>query len=40
VAVADALPEVIRHADFVLTKNGGHGAVRELCDLIIRRSEV
>jgi YrbI family 3-deoxy-D-manno-octulosonate 8-phosphate phosphatase len=40
VAVADALPEVIRHADFVLTKNGGYGAVRELCDLIIKRNEV
>jgi YrbI family 3-deoxy-D-manno-octulosonate 8-phosphate phosphatase len=40
VAVADALPEVIRHADFVLTKKGGHGAVRELCDLIISRNEV
>jgi YrbI family 3-deoxy-D-manno-octulosonate 8-phosphate phosphatase len=40
VAVADAVPEVIRHADFVLTKNGGHGAVRELCDLIIKRNEV
>ena len=40
VAVADALPEVIRHADFVLAQRGGHGAVRELCDLIIRRNEV
>jgi YrbI family 3-deoxy-D-manno-octulosonate 8-phosphate phosphatase len=40
VVVADALPEVIRHADFVLTKNGGHGAVRELCDLILKRKEV
>jgi N-acylneuraminate cytidylyltransferase len=40
VAVADAMPEVIRHADFVLTNKGGHGAVRELCDLIIKRSEV
>jgi len=37
VAVVDALPEVIRHADFVLTRRGGHGAVRELCDLIIKR---
>jgi N-acylneuraminate cytidylyltransferase len=40
VAVADAMPEVIRHADFVLTNKGGHGAVREFCDLIIKRSEV
>jgi N-acylneuraminate cytidylyltransferase len=36
VAVADALPEVIRAADFVLSKRGGHGAVRELCDLILK----
>jgi N-acylneuraminate cytidylyltransferase len=40
VAVADGMPEVVRHADFVLTNKGGHGAVRELCDLIIKRSEV
>jgi YrbI family 3-deoxy-D-manno-octulosonate 8-phosphate phosphatase len=39
VAVADALPEVLRGADFVLTRNGGHGAVRELCDLILNRRE-
>jgi N-acylneuraminate cytidylyltransferase len=37
VAVADAYPEVIRAADHVLTKNGGHGAVRELCELILNR---
>lgn len=36
VAVADACPEVIRAADHVLTKNGGHGAVRELCELILK----
>ncbi len=35
VAVADALPEVARQADFVLSKKGGHGAVRELCDLVL-----
>ncbi len=39
VAVADALPEVLRAADFVLTKNGGYGAVRELCDLILRQKD-
>jgi len=38
VAVADAFPEVIRAADFVLSKNGGHGALRELCDLILNRT--
>jgi YrbI family 3-deoxy-D-manno-octulosonate 8-phosphate phosphatase len=37
VAVADAYPEVIRAADFVLTKNGGHGAVRELCELVLNK---
>lgn len=36
VAVADAFPEVIRAADHVLTKAGGHGAIRELCDLILK----
>jgi YrbI family 3-deoxy-D-manno-octulosonate 8-phosphate phosphatase len=34
VAVADALPEVINKADYVLKRKGGHAAVRELCDLI------
>jgi len=36
VAVADAFPEVIRKADYVLKKPGGYGAVRELCDLILK----
>ena len=36
VAVADAYPEVIREADHVLSKPGGHGALRELCDLILK----
>jgi N-acylneuraminate cytidylyltransferase len=40
VAVADSLPEVLRAADYVLSKAGGHGAVRELCDLILSRKEV
>ena len=37
VAPADAHPEVIRHADLVLTLTGGHGAVRELCDILVSR---
>jgi YrbI family 3-deoxy-D-manno-octulosonate 8-phosphate phosphatase len=37
VAVADAYPEVIDAADFVLSKSGGHGALREVCDLIRKR---
>jgi YrbI family 3-deoxy-D-manno-octulosonate 8-phosphate phosphatase len=35
VAVADAEPEVLRIADIVLTRKGGRGAIRELCDRII-----
>jgi N-acylneuraminate cytidylyltransferase len=37
VVVADAHPEVILKADMVLNRRGGHGAVRELCDLLITR---
>jgi YrbI family 3-deoxy-D-manno-octulosonate 8-phosphate phosphatase len=36
VAVADAYPEVLQAADYVLSKPGGHGAVREVCELILR----
>ena len=36
VAVADAVPEVRSAADMVLSRNGGDGAVRELCDLILK----
>ena len=36
VAVADAYPEVLRAADYTLSKPGGGGAVRELCDLILK----
>ncbi|HEY2982031.1 MAG TPA: acylneuraminate cytidylyltransferase [Anaerolineales bacterium] len=38
VAVADAYPEVLRAADFILSKPGGRGAVRELCEMILKRS--
>jgi YrbI family 3-deoxy-D-manno-octulosonate 8-phosphate phosphatase len=37
VAVADAMPEVIRQADSILTRCGGHAAVRELCDLMVEQ---
>ena len=37
VVVADGMPEVIRQADFVLARSGGHAAVRELCDLILEQ---
>jgi N-acylneuraminate cytidylyltransferase len=36
VVVADAHPDVISQADLILSHPGGHGAVRELCDRIIR----
>jgi YrbI family 3-deoxy-D-manno-octulosonate 8-phosphate phosphatase len=38
VAVADAYPELITAADYVLSKPGGHGALREVCDLIRKRN--
>lgn len=34
---ANALPEMKRRADLVLRKNGGFGAVRELCDILVSR---
>jgi len=40
VAVADAYPEVLQAADLVLTKVGGHGAVRELCGMILENLEL
>jgi N-acylneuraminate cytidylyltransferase len=39
VAVADSVPEVVRKVDFVLTQPGGHGAVRELCGLILSANQ-
>jgi YrbI family 3-deoxy-D-manno-octulosonate 8-phosphate phosphatase len=35
--VADAQPTARRAADIVLSRAGGHGAVRELCDLLLQR---
>ncbi len=35
--VADAHPDARRKADLVLKHKGGHGAVRELCDLLLSR---
>lgn len=34
----DAVEEVREHARFISTKNGGRGAVRELCDFILKAS--
>jgi len=36
VAVADSHPDVLKRADLRLSKRGGYGAVRELCDLILQ----
>jgi N-acylneuraminate cytidylyltransferase len=37
-APADSHPSALAAADLVLTQNGGHGAVRELCDLILQNN--
>ena|GEM_PF-10317 len=37
VAVADAHPDVVAGARLVLTRRGGDGAVRELCDAVLGR---
>jgi N-acylneuraminate cytidylyltransferase len=39
VAVADAYPEVLHAADYILSKPGGHGALREICDLILNKNK-
>lgn len=36
VAVADAVDELKRHSHFITTKAGGKGAVREICELILK----
>jgi N-acylneuraminate cytidylyltransferase len=37
VAPSDSHPDVLRRADMILTQKGGHGAVRELCDILSSR---
>ena len=37
VVVADAHSAALETADLVLSRNGGHGAVREICDLIVKK---
>jgi len=37
--VEDAHPEAKAQADIILTKRGGQGAVRELCDILIKNIE-
>ena len=36
VAVADAHPLVVRHAHWTTSSPGGHGAAREVCELIMQ----
>ncbi len=36
IAVKDAHPAVTREANWITTKNGGFGAVREVCDVILQ----
>jgi N-acylneuraminate cytidylyltransferase len=38
VAVADAHPDIITEAAILLERPGGHGAIRELCDMILTRT--
>ena len=40
IAVADGVEEVREEADFVTEKKGGHGAVREACELILKSKGV
>ena len=39
VAVPDSYPEVLRAADHVLQTPGGHGALRELFDLVLEKCQ-
>ncbi len=34
IVVNDCHPEVIKYADYITATKGGHGAVREVCDII------
>jgi N-acylneuraminate cytidylyltransferase len=36
---ADAVSEILRQAHYVCERAGGHGAVREVCDIILQSSE-
>lgn len=39
IAVADSHVSALSHADLTLNRNGGDGAVRELCDLILHQQK-
>jgi 3-deoxy-D-manno-octulosonate 8-phosphate phosphatase (KDO 8-P phosphatase) len=36
IAVADAVKEVREASDFITKMKGGHGAVREVCELVLK----
>jgi len=36
IAVANAVPALLKYCDYVTSKPGGFGAVREVCELVIR----
>ena len=38
VTVADAVPDMAPLVDYVTVRNGGRGAVREVCDMLIKAS--
>jgi YrbI family 3-deoxy-D-manno-octulosonate 8-phosphate phosphatase len=33
---ADAVPDVLEAADWITARDGGHGAVREICDQVLK----
>ena len=37
--VADAQPAALRQADIILSRRGGYGAVREVCDLLLQKKQ-
>jgi len=37
---ADAVEEVIERCDFISEKTGGHGAIRELCDFVLKSQNI
>jgi 3-deoxy-D-manno-octulosonate 8-phosphate phosphatase (KDO 8-P phosphatase) len=38
-AVPDAVPEVKEIVDYITTKKGGEGAVREICELLLKAQD-
>ena len=40
IAVANAVPEVVAQADYVTRARGGNGAVREVCELILKAQDL